>query len=214
MSGAGSVRVAETFVSLQGESTYAGLPCFFIRLAGCNLKCAYCDTPAASAKGIETSIQDLVSDFASSGVRLAEITGGEPLLQPGFPALAAGLRDIPDAAVLVETNGSCDIAAIPDGVIAIMDLKCPSSGGMESMDLGNVERLRPYDEVKFVIGNREDFEWACSITREHGLDRKCQAVLFSPVAGVLDAGKLGRWILESRAPARLQVQLHKLLGMR
>lgn len=214
MSVGGSVRVAETFVSLQGESTYSGLPCFFVRLAGCNLKCVYCDTPAAAAKGIETDIQDLVSDFASSGVRLAEITGGEPLLQSGFSILAAGLRGTPGATVLVETNGSCNIAAIPDGVIAIMDLKCPSSGGMESMDLGNVERLRPYDEVKFVIGNRGDFEWACKITREHGLDGKCQAVLFSPVAGVLDPGKLGQWILESRVPARLQVQLHKLLGLR
>jgi len=214
MDASGSVRVAETFVSLQGESTCAGLPCFFVRLAGCNLKCGYCDTPAASAPGVETSVADLVAAFTASGVRLAEITGGEPLLQPGFPALAASLRDAPAATVLVETNGSLNIAAIPSGVSAILDLKCPASGSLEAMDFGNLDRLRPYDEVKFVMSCRSDFDWACRVTRDHRLDRKCRAVLFSPVAGVLDAAELGRWLLESRAPARLQVQLHKWLGLR
>jgi 7-carboxy-7-deazaguanine synthase len=206
------IRIAETFTSLQGESTYAGLPCFFVRLAGCNLRCRYCDTPAATGGGREAPVSEVVSAFRSSGIGLAEITGGEPLLQAGFLRLATELKAAART-VLVETNGSLDISVIPEGVVAIMDLKCPGSGSMAAMDFRNVGRLRPYDETKFVIGDRNDFEWACAMVREHRLDARCRAVLFGPVAGVLDPSTLGGWILESGMPVRLQIQLHKRLGM-
>lgn len=207
-----TVMLAEMFTSLQGESTYAGLPCFFVRLAGCNLRCRYCDTAAATATGREVAVSEVVAALRACNVGLVEITGGEPLLQAGFARLASELRSAART-VLVETNGSLDISAIPEGVVAIMDLKCPGSGAMAAMDFRNVARLRPYDETKFVIGDRNDFEWACAMVREHRLDTRCRAVLFSPVAGVLDPATLGRWLLEAGAPARLQIQLHKLLGM-
>ncbi len=209
-----TVRVTETFVSLQGESTWAGLPCFFIRLSGCNLRCRYCDTRYAYEEGAETPVSDLVEAFIQSGAPLAEITGGEPLLQPGFADLAAGLLSHGRRTVLVETNGSRDLTAIPEGVIAIMDLKCPGSGESAAMDPGNVGRLRPYDEVKFVIGDRQDFDWACERVERHNLSGRCRAVLFSPVFGVLEATTLGEWILAARLPVRLQLPLHKVMGIK
>ena len=209
-----TVKILESFVSLQGESTYAGLTCFFIRLAGCNLHCRYCDTPNVYSVGTEVLIAHLVEQYARSGAAMAEITGGEPLLQEGFPALATGLRDRGGRPVLVETNGSCDISVIPDRIIAVMDIKCPGSGAQEAMDFANLARLRPYDEVKFVLASRDDFQWACAIVRRYALDAACRAVLFSPAAGTLDAKMLGQWILEAQLPVRLQIQLHKLLGLR
>ncbi len=208
-----TVRVTEAFVSLQGESTWAGLPCFFIRLSGCNLRCRYCDTRHAYEEGAETPVSELVEAFVKSGVPLVEITGGEPLLQPGFADLAAGL--LPHGGtVLVETNGSRDLSVVPAGVIAIMDLKCPGSGESDAMDFGNIGRLRPCDEVKFVIGDRGDFEWACGLVERHHLAGRCRAVLFSPVFGALAAGVLGEWILAARLPVRLQLPLHKVLGIK
>jgi 7-carboxy-7-deazaguanine synthase len=210
-----TVRVLETFVSLQGESTYAGLPCFFIRLAGCNLACRYCDTPAVNATGAARSIARLAAEFARSRAAMAEITGGEPLLQPGFPVLAAALRDAARGRpVLVETNGSRPLSLVPRGVTAIMDVKCPGSGEARALDAGNLARLRSGDEVKFVVATRADFVWAAALLKRHRLDRRCRAVLFSPVRGKLEAAALGRWILAARLPARLQVQLHKAIGMR
>lgn len=208
-----TVSVIETFVSLQGESTYAGLPCFFVRLGGCNLRCRYCDTRHAYAPGQETPLETLRQAYVESGVALAEITGGEPLLQAGTRDLALTLKAA-GAHVLVETNGSLNIAAIPEGVVAVMDVKCPGSGETAAMDLGNLERLRPYDEVKFVIGDRVDFEWACDLVRRRGIAGRCRAVLFSPVAEALSPASLGAWLLESRLPVRLQMQLHKTLGMK
>lgn len=209
-----TVKVTETFVSLQGESTRAGLPCYFIRLTGCNLRCRYCDTPHAYAGGRDVAIEALVAGFKGSRVNLVEITGGEPLLQAGFRDLAMQLRDARHGTVLVETNGSRDLSAIPEGVVAVMDLKCPGSGESAAMDWDNIGRLRPYDEVKFVIGSREDFDWACARTREHDLTGRCQAVLFSPVFGSLDPTTLGQWVLDAALPVRLQVQLHKVLGLK
>lgn len=209
-----TVQVVETFVSLQGESTWAGLPCFFVRLSGCNLRCRYCDTRHAYDAGREAAVDQLAAAFVESRAPMAEITGGEPLLQPGFGDLARALLEAGRRPVLVETNGSRDLSVIPEGVVAIMDLKCPGSGETGAMDFGNVDRLRPCDEVKFVIGDRVDFDWACGMVARHALADRCHAVLFSPVFGGLNAAKLAAWMLEARLNVRLQWPLHKALGVR
>lgn len=209
-----TVDIAEIFVSIQGESTFAGLPCFFVRLAGCNLSCSYCDTPdVARSKGTAMDISAIVSRYKASDISLAEITGGEPLIQPGLKNLAAALLSAGPGPVLVETNGSLDLGAIPDRAIAIMDIKCPGSGCADSLDARNLERLRPHDEVKFVLCNRLDYEWARDLVRREKLERRCRAILFSPVAGLLNPSDLGQWILHDRLPARLQLQVHKLIKM-
>jgi len=205
------LTVAETFVSIQGESTYAGLACFFVRLAGCNLRCTYCDTRQALAAGHEESVDALVTAAVAARTPLVEVTGGEPLLQDGFRALATGLRDRTDATVLVETNGSRDLAVIPEGVIAVVDVKCPGSGEGGSFDPANLARLRAYDEVKFVLTGRRDYEWARGFAADHALFGRCRAVLFSPAADRLEAELLAGWMLADRSAARLQVQLHKML---
>lgn len=210
-----SVKVIETFVSLQGESTYAGLSCFFIRLAGCNLRCRYCDTTNAYEGGRDIAVEALVKEAALARTAIIEITGGEPLLQAAFPELATALRDgVEGRPVLVETNGSRDLSVVPDGVAAIVDVKSPGSGEGKSFDMANLARLRPSDEVKFVLTDRPDYEWARDFLNLHGLAARCRAVLFSPAWGALTAGDLGRWILEDRLPVRLQLQLHKVLGMK
>ena len=210
-----AVDVCEVFTSIQGESTWAGASCFFVRLAGCNLRCVYCDTPQAFAPGRPTPIDSLVARFRASGASIAEITGGEPLLQRGFPALAAGLRDAGlGRPVLVETNGSCDLALVPDRVVAVMDVKCPGSGQCGSLDDRNIVRLRPLDEVKFVLTDRADYEWARAFVARHELDGRCGAVLFSPAHDRQSPAELARWILDDRLPVRLQVPLHRLLGVK
>jgi 7-carboxy-7-deazaguanine synthase len=208
------VDVVETFTSIQGESTWAGHTCFFVRLSGCNLSCAYCDTRYAMARGRSMTISDIVRAADESRASIIELTGGEPLLQPELPSLAAALRDETGRPVLVETNGSRDISVIPDDVIAIMDVKCPGSGEHESTDLQNLGRLRQIDEVKFVIGGRADYEWASAFVGRYGLASLCHAVLFSPAFGKLHVKTLGGWILKDRLPVRLQIQLHRMLDMR
>lgn len=209
-----SVFVTETFTSIQGESTWAGSPCFFIRLSGCNLRCHYCDSTHSYPQGRKRSIDSLARQFAASTAAIAEITGGEPLAQAGFKPLALALRDAGRGRpVLVETNGSKDISVVPDGVIAVMDIKCPDSGEAAAMDFGNLSRLRPYDEVKFVIGSRHDFVWARRQVLKHKLATRCHAVLFSPVQDRLPAARLAEWVVEAGLPVRVQVQLHKVLGM-
>lgn len=209
------LQVSETFVSIQGESTFAGRPCFFIRLTGCNLRCAYCDTTYAFSGGTPRTIPQLVEAFRASGVALVEVTGGEPLIQDGTPDLLKALQTaLPDAVVLLETNGSKDISVVPPGVVAIVDVKCPASGVAAAMDWKNLERLRPQDEVKFVISDRADFDWAAQIVRDHSLASKCHAVLFSPVLGRVTPAVLAEWLLVSRVNARLNLQLHKVMGMR
>jgi 7-carboxy-7-deazaguanine synthase len=210
----GHVCVSELFVSIQGESTWAGLTCFFIRLSGCNLRCKYCDTTYAYKPGKDMAIADVVKEAIRSKAAIVEITGGEPLLQPGFAGLATKLRDKTAKPVLVETNGSLDISAIPDGVIAIMDVKCPGSSEDAAMDLKNIKRLRPEDEVKFVLSNLRDYNWAKKFVVKHDLASRCKAVLFSPVSGVLDAKKLCGWIVRDRLPVRFQMQLHNMLGIK
>jgi len=221
------LQVCETFVSIQGESTFAGNPCFFIRLTGCNLRCSYCDTTYAFAGGKPLTISQLVDEYRVSGLTLVEVTGGEPLLQSNTPALLKALQTArPGTVVLVETNGSCDISVVPPGVIAIMDIKCPASGigrtsgvgrtsgAGETFDWQNLERLRPQDEVKFVISDRADFDWAAQMANEHAIASKCHAVLFSPVLGRVAPSDLAAWLIASRIPARLNLQLHKLMGIR
>lgn len=209
-----TVSLCETFVSIQGESSYAGLPCFFIRLAGCNLRCVYCDTRHAYSPGHETPIADLVDEYLAGGTRLVEITGGEPLLQEGLPALATALRDVPDARVLVETNGSRDISVVPDGVVAVMDVKSPGSGVADALDMRNLDRLRPADEVKFVLCDRADYEWARAFVSDRNLASRCSAVLFAPAFRLLEPGLLAGWMIEDGVEARLQLQIHKIIGAR
>jgi len=209
-----SIFVTEVFTSIQGESTWAGYPCFFIRLSGCNLRCRYCDSKHSYPQGRKTPISALIMKFAASSAAIAEITGGEPLAQAGFQELALGLRDRGGGRpVLVETNGSQNISAVPDGVIVVMDMKCPDSGESAKMDLGNLNRLRPYDEVKFVISSRRDFVWARRMVVKHDLPGRCHAVLFSPAHERVSAATLASWVLDSGMPVRVQVQLHKVVGL-
>ena len=210
-----SVAIAETFESIQGESTYAGMGCFFIRLAGCNLRCSYCDTQGALEPGQQqVEIDTIVQAARDSRAPLVEVTGGEPLLQEGFSDLVGKLLNVLGKRVLVETNGSLDIGLIPEGAVAIVDVKSPGSGAGGSFDLGNLERLRAVDELKFVLTGREDYEWARLFVEEHGALKRVHAVHFSAVSGALEAGVLGQWILEDGLAVRLQVQLHRILGVR
>lgn len=208
-----SLKVCETFASIQGESSHAGWPCAFVRLTGCNLRCAWCDTAYSYEGGAERGLDDLVAEVLGFGLPLVEITGGEPLLQPETPELArlllaAGLR------VLVETNGSLDIGVLPQGAIAIVDMKGPSSGEAARMDLGNLERLRPGDEVKFVIGGREDYEHMLALLPR--LDPRRNVVNASPLFGPSPAATLAPatlvdWMVADRLPVRLNLQQHKVI---
>jgi len=209
-----TVAVCETFESIQGESTFAGLSCFFVRLSGCNLRCRYCDTTYAYGPGRPVAVGDLAAAAAASRAAIVEVTGGEPLLQNGFAELAVELRDRCGRPVLVETNGSLDISVVPREVVAVMDVKCPGSGEAERMDWANLGRLRPYDEVKFVLMDRADYEWARSVVAKHNLAAACRAVLLSPAWGRLDPARIGEWMLEDGLRARLQVPLHKALGVK
>ncbi len=206
--------VSDTFLSIQGESTWAGLPCFFIRLSGCNLRCRYCDTPASSEAGVAHPVNELVEWARKSPAVITEITGGEPLLQEGCCELAERILETTGKPLLIETNGSMDISRIPEGAIAILDMKCPGSGHAAAMDFANLGRLRPCDEVKFVIADRHDFEWAEGIVRRYDLPRRCHAVLFGAVHGELKPSSLGQWIMDARLPVRLHLQLHKIIGVK
>jgi 7-carboxy-7-deazaguanine synthase len=209
------LNVAEIFTSIQGESTYAGIGCFFIRLAGCNLHCSYCDTAWSrdSESGSPTSIDAITRQARESGMPLIEITGGEPLMQEGFYELAQNLADIPSRTVLVETNGSLDISCIPENVIAIIDIKCPDSGAANSFDQDNIKHLRKHDEIKFVLSSIQDYEWARDLVSQHNLTDRVNAVHFAPVHGAVDPTELSHWILNDRLPVRLQIQLHKIINI-
>jgi 7-carboxy-7-deazaguanine synthase len=203
--------VSEVFRSIQGETTRAGLPCTFVRTAGCNLHCAWCDTEyARTDPGTRVSVGQVLADVEAFGTRLVCITGGEPLLQAGAVAsLADGLLRA-GRTVLLETNGSLDTSPAPDGVVRILDVKCPGSGECGTTLDANVAALRPCDEAKFVLADRRDFEWAAAFVRERGLEGGPH-LLFAPVHGRLDARTLAGWILEAGIEARLQLQLHKIL---
>lgn len=204
-----SLRIKEIFKSIQGESTYAGLPCVFIRLAGCNLRCSYCDTPEAWENGREMGLGGVLGRTEELGADLVEITGGEPLLQRETPELARLLCDR-GRTVLVETNGSLDVSVLDKRVVRIMDLKCPSSGESERMLLGNVERLTALDQVKFVIASREDYDWAKNKISVLCLEGRCE-VLLSAASGRIKPREIVAWMLQDNLKARFQLQAHKYI---
>ncbi len=204
-----ALKVNEIFKSIQGESTFAGLPCAFIRLAGCNLRCAYCDTAYAYEEGQEWSVSDLIIRIAEYGCKLVEITGGEPLLQNETHNLAKNLIR-QGFKVLIETNGSLDISAVDKKAVIIMDVKCPGSGMSRKNLWKNIDLLKHNDEVKFVIGSKKDYLWAKSKIREFNLPERCK-VIFSAVHGILEPRELAEWILKDNLQVRFQLQLHKYI---
>jgi 7-carboxy-7-deazaguanine synthase len=204
------VIVNEIFYSIQGESGHAGRPCVFVRLTGCNLRCAYCDTRYAYDDGLPMEIPDLLHRVSGYGCSLVEITGGEPLLQKDTPDLIRQLLDS-GYAVLLETNGSVDISNVDERCVKIMDVKCPSSLESQSNRLENLEYLTPEDQVKFVIQSREDYEFAKSMLPLIPAALPCHHVLFSPVMNRLAPAILAEWMLTDRLGTRLQIQLHKII---
>lgn len=204
------LTVNEIFHSIQGESTWAGVPCVFVRLTACDLRCSWCDTPYAFSEGRKRSVDEVLAEVEGYGCPLVEITGGEPLLQEDVYTLMNALI-ARGHAVLLETGGHRGLDSVPDGVVTVMDVKCPASGESHRVEWANLERLRPRDEVKFVIKDRADYEFARGVVSERALADKVAAVLFSPVHGVLDARELAAWILEDRLPVRLQLQVHKYI---
>ena len=204
-----ALKINEIFSSIQGESTYAGLPCAFVRLAGCNLRCRYCDSEFAYEEGAFMEVEEIVGIVDAFGLRTVEITGGEPLLQDEVHGLISVLLGR-DYRVLLETNGSLDLSSVDPRVVKIVDVKCPESGMAGHMRWENLATIRSEDELKFVLCSRSDYEWAKARVREHGLSGRCN-LLFSPAFGVLPAEELASWILEDRLDVRLQLQLHKII---
>lgn len=200
--------VSEIFYSIQGESSFAGYPFVFIRLSGCNLRCTYCDTRYAYENGEALSINEIIQKIHAFKCPLVEVTGGEPLLQEETPELVETL--LQNYTVLVETNGTKDISILPEKAIRIMDIKCPGSGQSQYTDWENLSRLRKQDEVKFVLLDEIDYEWAKEVINKFQLAQKSN-ILFSPVYGKLSSSDLAEWILRDRLPVRLQLQLHKIL---
>lgn len=205
----GTLVVHELYRSIQGEGTFAGLPCVFVRLSACHLRCTYCDTPHAFHSGRTVALDDLLAETLALGDDLVEITGGEPLLQSEVFPLISTLAEL-GKTVLVETSGAIDIAPLDPRARVILDLKTPGSGEEASNFWPNLDRIKETDELKFVVCDRADFDWSVAVIREHGLHRRCP-VLMAPVFGRVEAADLAAWILESRLPLRLQVQLHKIL---
>lgn len=202
------LTVNEIFYSIQGESTFAGRPCVFVRLTGCDLRCRWCDTAYAFHEGGPTTLDEVHAAVESYGCPLVEITGGEPLLQPDVYPLMRRLLEA-GKTVLLETGGHVDISDVPAAVVRVVDVKCPGSGEASRNDWANLDRLARHDEVKFVIRDRTDYEFAREAVERHGIADRCAGVLFSPVHGVLEPVELAGWLLRDRVPARVQVQLHK-----
>lgn len=204
------LTVNEIFHSIQGESSRAGTPCVFVRLTACDLRCSWCDTPYSFYEGRKRSIADVLAEVEAFGCDTVEITGGEPLLQDDVYPLMDELLAC-GRTVLLETGGHRSIARVPRAVVKVVDIKCPGSGEAHRNDLENLARLAPHDELKFVIRDRADYEFALAMVRDEKLAARCAAVLFSPVHGVLDPKTLSEWVLADRAPVRLQLQLHKYI---
>jgi 7-carboxy-7-deazaguanine synthase len=204
------LTVNEIFHSIQGESTHAGRPCVFVRLTACDLRCRWCDTPYAFYEGRKMSVDDVVADVEARGCDVVEVTGGEPLLQPDVYPLMQRLLES-GKTVLIETGGHRSIAGVPAGVIRIMDVKCPGSGESEHNDWSNLAHLTSRDEVKFVIADRTDYEFAREVVRREDLVGRVNAVLFSPVHGELDPKLLSQWVIEDRLAVRVQLQVHKYI---
>ena len=204
------LTINEIFHSIQGESSHAGRPCVFVRLTACDLRCRWCDTPYAFHEGRKMTVDEVVADVESRGCPVVEVTGGEPLLQPDVYPLMQRLLDA-GKTVLIETGGHRSIAQVPPGVIRIVDVKCPGSGESEKNDWSNLAHLRATDEVKFVIADRRDYDFAREVVRREQLDGKVAAVLFSPVHGELDPKQLAEWVIADRLPVRVQLQVHKYI---
>ena len=204
------LNICEVFYSLQGESTYAGLPCIFIRLAGCNLNCSWCDTPYAQSESSPCSLDRLIERAKGFNCKLVEITGGEPLLQEATPLLVRRLMDN-DFTVLVETNGSRDISVLPEGCIRIVDVKCPSSTEQGSFLDQNTGLITPADEIKFVIGTRADYEYAKEFIRNSLTHIPSSKIHLSPVFDRINPEKMARWIISDNLGARLSLQQHKII---
>jgi len=204
------LTVNEIFHSIQGESTFAGEPCVFVRLTACDLRCSWCDTAYAFYEGRKMSIDEVMAEVDRFGAPLVEVTGGEPLLQADVYPLMDRLLE-QGKTVLLETGGHRSIEKVPQRVIRILDVKCPGSGESHKMDWDNLGRLTSADQVKFVIKDRTDYEYARDVVAREALATRVAAVLFSPVHGVLEPRVLAEWILADRVPARLQLQAHKYI---
>ena len=204
------LTVNEIFYSVQGESTRAGSPCVFVRLTACDLRCSWCDTPYAFYEGRKQSVDEVLDTVERHGCQLVEITGGEPLLQDDVYELMTRLLDR-GRTVMLETGGHRPIDRVPAAVVKIVDIKCPGSGEADKNDWSNLGRLAPHDEVKFVVKDREDYDFARQVIRQHDLPSRCAAVLMSPVHDVLDGRQLSEWMLADHLPARLQLQVHKYI---
>ena len=203
------IKINEIFYSIQGESSFSGLPCIFIRFTYCNLRCNYCDTEYAFYDGKELTIDEIVKQVKVYDCQLVEITGGEPLIQKNiFPLIQELLKN--EYEILLETGGHIDISKVDKKVKIIMDLKCPSSGESEKNLWSNLEKLIPTTEIKFVIGNKIDFDWAISIVNKYKITQN-NRILFSPVFDKLNNEELANWILESKLPIRMQLQMHKYI---
>lgn len=201
----------EIFQSIQGESSYAGRPCVFVRLTGCNLRCAWCDTPYAYEEGDVMELADILDRVENYRCPLVEVTGGEPLLQEETPELIRRLLD-KGFRVLLETNGSLDVSSVDPRCVKILDIKCPSSGEAEKNLFKNLDHLMKLDEIKFVIGDREDYDYAREkISLIFQMRPGRNIIHFSPLHGRMEPQTLAEWILEDRLPVKLQLQIHKIL---
>ncbi|MCH7678408.1 radical SAM protein [candidate division KSB1 bacterium] len=203
------MQITEIYHSIQGESRFAGMPCVFVRTTGCNLRCVWCDTEYSFYGGQKMSLDEIIKQVESYDCKLVEITGGEPLLQKEVPELALRLLS-KNQTVLIETSGEQDISVLDKRVIKIMDLKCPGSGESHQNRWENLEHLTPEDEVKFVIKDRQDYEWSREVIKKHSLEDRLR-VLFSPVWDNLDLEDLAKWILQDKLNVRYQLQLHKFI---
>ena len=205
----GNLMIHEIYASIQGESTYAGLPCTFVRTTACNLRCSWCDTAHAFGNGQSMSIETVYEEVSKMSPRLVEVTGGEPLLQPGVLPLMKRLLDN-GFQVLLETSGSLDIGEVDPRVVKIVDLKAPESGEVEANDWSNIEKLMSHDEIKFVVQSRKDYEWAKEVMADYELAGRC-AILMGVVFGQLKPEDLVEWIVEDNLPVRMQLQMHKYI---
>ena len=204
------LTVNEIFHSIQGESTHTGRPCVFVRLTGCDLRCVWCDTPYAFHEGRKLDVDEVVAAVEQYRCDLVEITGGEPLLQEDVYPLMDRLLAT-GATVLLETGGHVSVARVPAAVVKVVDVKCPGSGECDRNAWDNLSRLTDRDQVKFVIADRGDYEFARDVVRRHTLETRCGTVLFSAVHDLLPPARLAEWMLADRLPVRLQIQLHKHL---
>jgi 7-carboxy-7-deazaguanine synthase len=204
------LTINEIFYSVQGESSYAGRPCVFVRLTACDLRCSWCDTPYAFYEGTKHAVDQVIEHVDAFACPLVEVTGGEPLLQEDVYPLMQRLLDR-GRTVLLETGGHRSTARVPEQVVTILDVKCPGSGESEKMDWSNLDRLRPHDEVKFVINDRADYDYARDVIAQRNLGSRVAAIHVSPVHGIMHPRTLSEWVLQDNLPVRVQLQLHKFI---